>query len=719
MNEADEVNMSENESDFEYINKETGSGNESEESKKTVELHDLVADVIKIEDEINAEASNIVEISSHIISDQPLYLQPIPVEDVLDVRDDSMDEASSPIEELLTYDDGQKLEKEIEISAFCLEQIMPKTQSEVEMEESEESQSDSEHELLSEENSFHLLENNFQRKKVLSGESSDSEFDPFTQENKYKFTLLPKKIDNSITDDGVDSEFILDTENSGSLFLTESECILSDNDLNSKPIKLEGKLRESEMAKIITSAENVVSAILEDVLRQFDNNMIEDSDDIDKDHENNDIDSVNNSSPTASPTAEASTTSNAAAVTAVLEAEPCSSGLDTEAVCTTGGSYCEHDNPSQLPGQRYKTEINISALTNSDPTSDNSHPLEDAETQHIQETQCLTEIYSQDDTVLENVLTEEIAHPIESEVIDDDIKDQYLNHDGCSSSVNEDMTSSEVNEEDIDNSQLETVHDNFTTENKELSCDDEVTEVMSEEESNMAHSSSSVYDQNSSVKLSELKDWLDSKEKEVNDILSDDNDYEIDDLEQVTEILPRTETISDAQKDFNLQAEILKQLTESILAASQDISGKKNDNGKKDTEEMTATGEHILDSSSVLITPMTVKPNPNKKKHHDSEIKRKNIKSPLLRRKEIRNCINLHNACENSDVLNEIMGPALNFGSSSLSTTDSSDVFYEVDQQQKDNQSPAKFSDNLAILNHNNFNETKDNLVSTPVMIYE
>merc|ERR1712227_223729 len=301
-------------------------------------------------------------------------------------------------------------------------------------------------------------------------------------------------------------------------------------------------------------------------------------------------------------------------------------------------------------------------------------------------------------TVLENVLTEEIAHPIESEVIDDDIKDQYLNHDGCSSSVNEDMTSSKVNEEDIDNSQLETVHDNFTTENKELSCDDEVTEVMSEEESNMAHSSSSVYDQNSSVKLSELKDWLDSKEKEVNDILSDGNDYEIDDLEQVTEILPRTETISDAQKDFNLQAEILKQLTESILAASQDISGKKNDDGKKDTEEMTATGEHIPDSSSVLITPMTVKPNPNKKKHHDSEIKRKNIKSPLLRRKEIRNCINLHNACENSDVLNEIMGPALHFGSTTeIPAANNNDIFYELNPQtmmQTDDHPNAIFSDN-------------------------
>ena len=38
------------------------------------------------------------------------------------------------------------------------------------------------------------------------------------------------------------------------------------------------------------------------------------------------------------------------------------------------------------------------------------------------------------------------------------------------------------------------------------------------------------------------------------------------------------------------------------------------------------------------------------------------VKSPLLRRKEIRTCINLHNDCENSDVLHEIISPALNFG---------------------------------------------------------
>ena len=294
MNDPDDVNISENESDFEYINKESESGieNESEESNKSVELQDLVADVMKIEDEINAEASNIVEISSHFISDQPLYLQPIPVEEVLDVRVDLMDEASSPIEELLTFDDGQKLEKEIEISAFCLEQIMPKTQSEVELEESDES--DSENDLLSEENSFHLLENKFPRKKVLSGESTDSELDPFTQENKYKFTLMPKKTDNSITTDDctAESEFILETENSGSLFLTESECILSDNELTSKPIKSdvheEENPREIETDEVFSSAENVVSAILEDVLGQFDNIMNEAMDDIDNDNDDED-----------------------------------------------------------------------------------------------------------------------------------------------------------------------------------------------------------------------------------------------------------------------------------------------------------------------------------------------------------------------------------------------------------------------------------------------
>ena len=45
-----------------------------------------------------------------------------------------------------------------------------------------------------------------------------------------------------------------------------------------------------------------------------------------------------------------------------------------------------------------------------------------------------------------------------------------------------------------------------------------------------------------------------------------------------------------------------------------------------------------------------------------SKIKKKRaIRSPILKRKEIKACINLHNACEDSDVLQEIIGPSVRF----------------------------------------------------------
>ena len=45
-----------------------------------------------------------------------------------------------------------------------------------------------------------------------------------------------------------------------------------------------------------------------------------------------------------------------------------------------------------------------------------------------------------------------------------------------------------------------------------------------------------------------------------------------------------------------------------------------------------------------------------------SKIKKKRaIRSPILKRKEIKACINLHNACEESDVLQEIIGPSVRF----------------------------------------------------------
>merc|ERR1712131_252832 len=194
--------------------------------------------------------------------------------------------------------------------------------------------------------------------------------------------------------------------------------------------------------------------------------------------------------------------------------------------------------------------------------------------------------------------------------------------------------------------------------------------------------SSSLKENSSSNRLVELKNWLESKEQEVNNILSDeksDSDLDADDINQ-GEVCSSSKSLNDAQNDFNLQAEILKQLTENLLAATQEAQG---------SEEFSETADKILDSSSVLLTPLTVKKK-NRKENHSSK---RSVKSPLLRRKEIRTCINLHNDCENSDVLYEIMGPALNFGSTSVVDEPTPDPImsnsesFEIDQPQSNNHS--------------------------------
>ena len=82
-----------------------------------------------------------------------------------------------------------------------------------------------------------------------------------------------------------------------------------------------------------------------------------------------------------------------------------------------------------------------------------------------------------------------------------------------------------------------------------------------------------------------------------------------------------------------------------------------------------------------------------KKNRKDNHSSKRSVKSPLLRRKEIRTCINLHNDCENSDVLNEIMGPALNFGSTSVVDEPTPDPImsnsesFEIAQPQSNNHS--------------------------------
>ena len=121
MNDRDK-DVSETESDFEYVDKDDIHTKTDEGESKEDTLLNIVSDVIEMEREIDVEASNIVK-----LSDQLMFLQPL--QDDLCAKGISDDEIEI---------DGEELEMEIESHAACLEQMMPKTQSEVEMEDSEE-----------------------------------------------------------------------------------------------------------------------------------------------------------------------------------------------------------------------------------------------------------------------------------------------------------------------------------------------------------------------------------------------------------------------------------------------------------------------------------------------------------------------------------------------------------------------------------------------------
>ena len=60
--------------------------------------------------------------------------------------------------------------------------------------------------------------------------------------------------------------------------------------------------------------------------------------------------------------------------------------------------------------------------------------------------------------------------------------------------------------------------------------------------------------------------------------------------------------------------------------------------------------------------------------------KKKIPKSPLLKRSEIKACIDLHNACENADILQEIIQPAICFGSTHKALEQEVEIKEEVDE---------------------------------------
>ena len=572
--------VNETESDFEYVDKDYDHTETEDESNGNGDsLLNIVADVIKMEREIDAEASNIVQFSSDNISDQPLFLQPIDVEEAEDICPQDVTDVEI---------DGECLEMEIESHAACLEKMMPKTQSEMEMADSEESDSDMI--TQSEDNSL-----NIHRNMIDLTDSTDTDIDHISKEVKSRLTILPRRLGH--LSNAEDTEYPESVQNS------DTECLLSDFDVEVKTEQvLTGKSRNVKFAEGSQSAaESVVSAILSDVLLNIDNIMLE------ADNESDDDAIIQSVHYSVSAPAATAVYSAADLTSAPSEARPePEAGGDW-----VGGSSCD-DRGQEVQGSEARQVRDNSPTVSRDSESESSDP--NAGLSYNEDT------YSDKDYIQEKV-------------------EDLLNNVSSSEKMNgEDSEFDMYNVEDLD--------DNSDTE------------------------------ENSSVaKLAELKNWLDSKEREVNDMFDTNDDCSrTDDLDAKEE--GNAETILEVQKDFNIQAEILKQLTESILASTEE---------KAQTQaKLSDTGEKILDSSSVLISPLTVDNLPRHKsvKKSSGKMKKNSFKSPLLRRKEIRTCINLHNDCENSDVLHEIISPALNYGAASV--TVNGDVTYPDRRQEVD-----------------------------------
>ena len=183
----------------------------------------------------------------------------------------------------------------------------------------------------------------------------------------------------------------------------------------------------------------------------------------------------------------------------------------------------------------------------------------------------------------------------------------------------------------------------------------------------------------SKVQGGELKGWLLEKEKEFNEILGEgeDNDHQTLNELEFDEQTPMdfnmkscemkdltcktnqpsslkndasaeslTETTTDLMDELELQTEILRQITEKTTAVS----------AEDDFDET------FIENNSQQKDICTKRVKSSSTKSKPIKVKKKIPKSPLLKRSEIQACIDLHNACENADILQEIIQPAISFG---------------------------------------------------------
>ena len=172
---------------------------------------------------------------------------------------------------------------------------------------------------------------------------------------------------------------------------------------------------------------------------------------------------------------------------------------------------------------------------------------------------------------------------------------------------------------------------------------------------------------------SELKEWLMVKEREFDEILGvgggggevagvGETDEEVK-RETVEEGEMKDDDHTELMDELELQSEILRQITEKTVLAS-------GENAIEVEKEATEEPVTVDEASEEVVSAA---PSKKKKKKSNSKVakeKKKVPKSPLLKRSEIQTCIDLHNACESADILQELIRPAVDFGSEEIRAID-------------------------------------------------
>eukprot|EP00092_Neocalanus_flemingeri_P007501 GFUD01008098.1.p1 GENE.GFUD01008098.1~~GFUD01008098.1.p1 ORF type:complete len:976 (+),score=306.08 GFUD01008098.1:309-3236(+) len=702
------------------------------------DLQTIVEDVLEIEKNIYCEASNIVNISTSSSMDQTMFLQPF-VDD-LEENQELLDEASKVVE-LLTFDDGQELEQELELSALCLEQIMPRTQSEVELDESEESESENIDDLASEESfaKSDTMDNLLLKRKNLvhfSGGSTDSEMDLGCP---LKTKLMQSEKEEYLTN--TDSEVPLtDSE----LAFTDSDCLCTDSEI--APAEEEGS--ETENAIYGTTVDNHDIDITSDKINidikeiELQNDVLDlgekstSAEIVNDDSAEMTLDTEENERQFTDKNIELGNLTKFAASSELAETpqkDPVHSICDEEEARTPhpgsqSGPQCNNQASSGCIAEQ--SQVSASSSGGSQALQHQKLNVEIDQTSPITSSDISQEVVQVGDSRSAAVsagtdksykhkkcqdistVTDEVEISGEFKIVEDQqagldqgkgsefilltramIEESAVVGEDCQDDEEETAISTEMSKNIIngylypgtvalknenDDSGDEGWGEDIILDNLQVNEADPSNVRTTALESDISQlNESEVPDENEVIDVkeqcNELQQWLEKKEREFDKIMIGDQESSDKSISEKEPSELNNKVTNDVE-DLNIQAEILKQITENALSSSlEDSTSESNEcieSASKPLEcideqsVFNPTEEQLLDSNSLLITPMVVEPKVKRKSSSSTpKIKRKNIKSPLLRRKEIRTCINLHNACENSDVLQEIMGPAVSYGS--------------------------------------------------------